>query len=90
MKDHFTHIYSYNKVMSQADRIKICKILNKTNFCILAWYFNYKETAYCGLKYFKQLFHMPMQSTGSEKFTVYVYYKTKLYTPKDFDTSDEE
>ena len=25
---------------------------------------------------------MPMQSTGKEKFTVYVYFKTELYNPE--------
>ena len=41
----FTHIYSYNKVMSIEDRRGICKILNRTNFKILAWYFGPKDTA---------------------------------------------
>jgi len=45
-----THIYSYNKVMSLKDRQDIAKILNRTNFRLLAWYFNPKESAQCGLK----------------------------------------
>jgi len=32
---------------------------------------------------------MPMQSTGKEKFTVYVYYKTELYD-KDAPYSDTD
>jgi DNA-directed RNA polymerase subunit F len=40
----FTHIYSYNKVMSYEDRRGICKILNRTNYKILAWYFGPKDT----------------------------------------------
>ena len=40
-----THIYSYNKVMSFADRKDISKILNKTNFKLLAWYFGPRESA---------------------------------------------
>ena len=35
-----THIYSYNKVMSFEDREGIAKILNRTNYKVLAWYFN--------------------------------------------------
>lgn len=42
------------------------------------------------------LYQEPMQSTGKEKFTVYVYCKTKLYDPtsptneEDWKSSDEE
>lgn len=39
--------------MSHEDRRKICKILNRTNYRLLAWYFGYKETEKCGLKNFK-------------------------------------
>ena len=56
----FTHIYSYNKVMSRKDRAGIAKILNKTNYRILAWYFDPKETARCGLRDFKLLGKMSM------------------------------
>mmetsp|Transcript_13917 Transcript_13917/g.21692 ORF Transcript_13917/g.21692 Transcript_13917/m.21692 type:complete len:93 (+) Transcript_13917:1286-1564(+) len=62
--DDFSHIYSYNKVMSLKDRRQIAKILNKTNFKLMAWYFNPKESAQCGLKKVKLAFQMPMQSTG--------------------------
>ena len=40
----FTHIYSYNKVMSAKDRRGISKILNKTNYRLLAWYFGPDKT----------------------------------------------
>lgn len=40
-----SHIYSYNKVMSLRDRKDIAKILNRTNFKLLAWYFNPRESA---------------------------------------------
>lgn len=79
----YTHIYSYNKVMSQKDRISISTILNKTNFRTLTWYFGVKETEQTGLKHFELLYQEPMQSTGKEKFTVYVYYKTKRYDSKE-------
>ncbi len=49
----FTHIYSYNKVMSQKDRIGISEILNRTNFRLLAWYFGPEKTRSSGLKHFK-------------------------------------
>lgn len=71
-----THIYSYNKIMSKNDRRCISKILNKTNFKLMAWYFSPRESAQCGLKRVKMCYKMPMQSTGKEKFTVYVYVKT--------------
>lgn len=35
-----THIYSYNKVMSVEDTENISDILNRTNYRILAWYFD--------------------------------------------------
>ena len=35
-----THIYSYNKVMSVKDLMGIADILNRTNYRVLAWYFN--------------------------------------------------
>jgi len=40
-----THIYSYNKIMSSSDRRYISKILNKTNFKLMAWYFSPRESA---------------------------------------------
>jgi hypothetical protein len=55
-----THIYSYNKVMSPQDRKGICKILNRTNYRIMAWYFGPKDAEKCGLKNFKLLHQMPM------------------------------
>jgi hypothetical protein len=92
----FTHIYSYNKVMSVNDRKGICQILNRTNFRIMAWYFDPNNTRKTGLKHFELLYKASMLSTGNEKFTCYVYYKTKLYNPDekdlwlDSDTSDAE
>lgn len=35
-----THIYSYNKVMSVTDLEGIAKILNRSNYRVLAWYAN--------------------------------------------------
>jgi hypothetical protein len=55
-----THIYSYNKVMSFEDRVNVSRILNHTNFKIMAWYFNPRESAKCGLKRVKLAHKMPM------------------------------
>lgn len=87
-----THIYSYNKVMSHKDRRGISEILNRTNYRVLAWYFNPDSTRLSGLKHFKLIHQEPMQSTGKEKFTVYVYVKTKLYLPgvNDQDWADSD
>jgi hypothetical protein len=74
---HFSHIYSYNKLMSKECRKKIAKVLNKTNFKVLAWYSNPKQTIKAGLKDFTLIAKFPMQSTSTEKFHVYVYIKTK-------------
>lgn len=63
--------------MSHEDRKSICHILNKTNFRMLAWYFGPRETESCGLKHVRCLYKMPMQSTGNEKFSVYIYYRTR-------------
>jgi len=76
-KNHFSHIYSYNKLMSKECRSKIAKILNKTKFKVLAWYSNPKQTRKAGLKNFTFLSKFPMQSTSTEKFHVYVYIKSK-------------
>jgi len=92
----FTHIYSYNKVMSVNDRRGICQILNRTNFRIMAWYFDPKNTRKTGLKHFDLLYKAPMLSTGNEKFTCYLYFKTKLYRAdekdkwEDSDSSDSQ
>lgn len=59
-----SHIYSYNKVMSVQDRRDISKILNRTNFKLMAWYFGPHESAASGLKRVRLAFKMPMQSTG--------------------------
>jgi hypothetical protein len=74
---HFTHIYSYNKLMSKECRRKIAKILNNTNYKILAWYSNPRQSLKAGLKDFSYMCKFPMQSTSTEKFHVYVYIKTK-------------
>jgi len=66
--------------MSVEDRAGIAKILNKTNYRVLAWYFNPYDTERCGLRDFLCLGRMPMQSTGGERFTVYVYFRTFKYT----------
>jgi len=76
--------------MSDSDRYGICKILNRTNFKVMAWYFGPEKTRQDGLKNFKLLYKSPMQSTGNEKFTCYVYYKTKLYEPGVDDVSSSE
>jgi len=86
---HFSHIYSYNKVMSIDDRRGISKILNRTNFRLMAWYFSPRESAMTGLKNVKLAHKMPMQSTGREKFTVYLFFKTRLWDAED-PWSDED
>ena len=45
----------------------------------MAWYFGPRESAKSGLKRVKLAYKMPMNSTGKEKFTVYVYFKTEKY-----------
>jgi len=55
----------------------------------MAWYFGPRDSAQCGLKRVRLAYKMPMQSTGKEKFTVYVYYKTELYD-KDAPYSDTD
>jgi hypothetical protein len=74
---HFTHVYSYNKVMSPSDMEGICKILNRTEWLVLAWYFGPEATSKFGLVDFEELDKFPMHSTGKENFTVFVYFKTK-------------
>ena len=69
--------------MSLSDRRDISKILNRTNFKLMAWYLGPRDSAACGLKRFRLAYKAPMQSTGKQKFTVYVYYKTELYNPED-------
>lgn len=49
----------------------------------MAWYFGPRDSAKSGLKRVKLAYKMPMHSTGKEKFTVYVYYKTQQYDPED-------
>ena len=81
-----THVYSYNKVMSPSDMVGICQILNRSDWRILAWYFNPEATEKFGLVDFEELTRMPMHSTGKENFTVFVYFKTrKAGAPKRFD-----
>lgn len=74
-----THIYSYNKVMSPKDLCGMANILNRTNFRLLAWYFGPTTTRKAGLRNFKCLGKMSMPSTGKQKFSVFVYFKTARY-----------
>ena len=74
-----THIYSYNKVMSIEDTEGIASILNKTNYKVLAWYHGPKDTHKSGLRDFIYMGRMPMSSTGGERFSAYVYFKSVKY-----------
>jgi len=73
----YTHIYSYNKVMTKETIKDLCRILNNTEYKVLAWYFNEKETRKCGLKNFMLVNKMPMLTTGGQKFVMYIYVKLK-------------
>ena len=46
----FTHIYSYNKLMSDKELIVISRILNKSDFKVLAWSKTPHQTEMSGLK----------------------------------------
>jgi SAM-dependent methyltransferase len=75
MKHPFTHIYSYNKLMGDTCKEKICEILNNSDWKVLAWYTNEKQTRESGLENFKFIASFPMTSTGNQKFSCYVYIK---------------
>lgn len=75
--EHFTHIYTYNKIMGEECSSKIAKILNKTNFLVLAWYLTPKQSEKAGLKNVLYLCSFPMHTTSTEKFNVYIYIKTR-------------
>lgn len=80
--------------MSTKDTLGISQILNRTNYRLLAWYFGPEKSKNSGLKHFRLVHQEPMQSTGKEKFTVYVYAKTRQYVPGDSEAwssdADEE
>ena len=67
----------------------IAQILNRTNYRVLAWYFNPMETKKLGLKDALCIGSMSMMTTGNQKFTVHVYIRTFKYiniaaqTPED-------
>ncbi len=74
-KHPFTHIYSYNKLMGDTCKEKICEILNNSDWKVLAWYTNEKQTRESGLENFKFIASFPMTSTGNQRFSCYVYIK---------------
>ena len=74
-KQTFTHIYSYNKLMGDTCKEKICEILNKTDWKVLAWYTNERQTYQSGLENFQYVTSFSMTSTGNQKFSCYVYIK---------------
>eukprot|EP00826_Nyctotherus_ovalis_P002824 TRINITY_DN10568_c0_g3_i3.p1 TRINITY_DN10568_c0_g3~~TRINITY_DN10568_c0_g3_i3.p1 ORF type:complete len:353 (-),score=70.28 TRINITY_DN10568_c0_g3_i3:148-1206(-) len=75
--EDYTHIYSYNKVMTKETIKDVCRILNNTDYRVLAWYFNENETRKCGLKNFLMIRKVPMLTTGGQKFIMYLYVKAK-------------
>jgi SAM-dependent methyltransferase len=75
MKHPFTHIYSYNKLMGDTCKEKICEILNNSDWKVLAWYTNERQTRESGLENFKFVASFPMTSTGNQKFSCYIYIK---------------
>eukprot|EP00826_Nyctotherus_ovalis_P046422 TRINITY_DN5243_c0_g1_i3.p1 TRINITY_DN5243_c0_g1~~TRINITY_DN5243_c0_g1_i3.p1 ORF type:complete len:315 (+),score=64.25 TRINITY_DN5243_c0_g1_i3:84-1028(+) len=68
----YTHIYSYNKIMTKETMREICEILNRTEYKVLAWYFSEDKSRKYGLKDAILVHKMPMLSTGGEKFNVYI------------------
>ena len=75
IKHPFTHIYSYNKLMGDTCKEKVCEILNNSDWKVLAWYTNERQTRESGLENFKFVASFPMTSTGNQKFSCYVYIK---------------
>ena len=75
IKHPFTHIYSYNKLMGDTCKEKVCEILNNSDWKVLAWYTNEKQTRESGLENFKFVASFPMTSTGNQKFSCYIYIK---------------
>ena len=75
--------------MSDDTKKAIAKICNKTNFKLLSWYMNPRESAQAGLKRVKLAFKMSMHTTGKENFSCFTYFKTELYDPEN-PWSDEE
>eukprot|EP00357_Protocruzia_adherens_P034137 CAMPEP_0115013170 /NCGR_PEP_ID=MMETSP0216-20121206/25232_1 /TAXON_ID=223996 /ORGANISM="Protocruzia adherens, Strain Boccale" /LENGTH=324 /DNA_ID=CAMNT_0002382485 /DNA_START=227 /DNA_END=1201 /DNA_ORIENTATION=+ len=75
-KDHFSHIYSYDKLMGEECHESLSKILNRTNFKVVIWYFDPKKSERFGLKNVKLVHKMSMTTTGHQNFTAYVYIKT--------------
>ena len=75
VKHPFTHIYSYNKLMGDTCKEKVCEILNNSDWKVLAWYTNERQTRESGLENFKFVASFPMTSTGNQKFSCYVYIK---------------
>ena len=75
IKHPFTHIYSYNKLMGDTCKEKVCEILNNSDWKVLAWYTNERQTRESGLENFKFVASFPMTSTGNQKFSCYIYIK---------------
>jgi len=88
--EHISHIYSYNKVMGESCLRGISRTLNRTNFKILAWYVNEKTTYDVGVWNVKLLLKKPMQSTGGQNFSVYVYFKTNENESEPSDSEEPE
>ena len=59
-EEHITHIYSYNKVMGEKCLRGIARILNKTDFKVLAWYIKPEMTYEVGVRNVKLLLKKPM------------------------------
>ena len=75
--EHFTHIYSSNKNIGKEGAITMAKILNKTNFLVLAWCLTPFESEIAGLENCFYLCCFPMLFHSTEKFNIYIYIKTK-------------
>lgn len=58
----FTHIYSYNKLMSDNELKAISKILNKSDFKVLAWSKNQHQTEVSGLMDYEFIGQLPMKN----------------------------
>lgn len=80
---HATHIFINNLVFNASNDTEISKKLNLTDFKILIWCCNPKETNECGLKNLVKIGELDVKISHKTKYKMHAYVKYNSCTLMD-------
>ena len=79
---HFTHVYMYDKVFSDATSAALAVQLNRSRYRVLVSYRPHASWQALGLRGTREVGHLVMRTTGGQNFRVYFLANTRDWTPQ--------